>query len=492
MKKTHWLYSGLLLAGIVLSACSGLNTGKIEPAATDSMTTRLMAQSVPRLKPGTSTPGFVVDASWPKPLPNNWTIGQIGGLSVDSDDNIWVYHRGRSVAESFAFGLGIAGTDSLGNPVDGLGNSRSLAPQIAGCCSIAPSVLKFDPEGNLLTAWGGPQDPGFLQNQCRPDEGCIWPAVEHGIYVDHNNFVYITGNGPGSSAEFPWAATHGADSHILKFTAQGEFIYQIGYAGAQGADSQDRDSGPNDTPQPYRVADMMVDPDTNRMYIADGYGNHRVLIVDAATGKYIGHFGAYGQNPVDDSVSPSSSPNLVEAWAKDYRNGVTKPANFRNPVHCAKLSDDGLLYICDRGNNRIQVFDLEQAGRGECQNAQAREGLCGFIRDIPIAPFSASGTVVSIGFSSDPDQSCLYAADLANGTFYIINRENATELDRIGRPGRQAGEFHWIHALSVDSSGNIYTGEVDSGQRVQKFTRYGSDSCSGLGYQDIGAYERNR
>ena len=454
--------------------------------------TALLERSAPRVPAGATAPGFVVDPTWPKPLPNNWLIGQVGGLTVDSHDNIWVYHRPRSLDASEVRALEPAGTDADGNPVDALGNSRVLADKIAGCCTPAPSVLKFDREGNLLDAWGGPQDPGFLENNCREEDGCFWPGREHGILVDHNDFVYISGNGTNFTGQFPHAATYGDDSHILKFTAEGEFIYQIGHAGMDGPDSENIDGGPNGTPQPYLVADMSIDPDTNRMYVADGYGNRRVLIVDAETGQYVGHFGAYGQNPVYDAAPTDGAPYDAAPWAADYRNGNLTPMFFRSPLHCATVSRDGYLYACDRGNNRVQVFDLAQVGNGECANPNAEPGVCGFVRDIPIAPYAASGTAVAAALSTDPGQTCLYVGDLANGTFYVVNRENGTELDRIGRRGRQIGEFHWIHILGVDSDGNIYTGEVDTGPRVQKFARYGSASCSGTGHEDIGAYERNR
>ncbi len=344
----------------------------------------------------------------------------------------------------------------------------------------------------LARCLGWPTRPWISGKKCIKQEGCFWPGREHGIYVDHNGFVYVSGNGTNFTGQFPWAATFGDDSHILKFSAAGEFIYQIGYAGMEVPDSENIDGGPNGTPQPYLVADMMVDPETNRLYIADGYGNKRILIVDAETGQYINHFGAYGQKPVDDPDGTDIDPYNAGPWASDYQNGNLTPMFFRSPLHCAKISSDGLLYTCDRGNNRIQVFDLSLIDQGNCANPNAESGMCGFIRDIPIAPYTASGTVVSVAFSSDAEQSCLYVGDLANGTFYIVNRENFTELDRIGRRGRQVGEFHWIHALAVDSEGNIYTGEVDTGPRVQKFSPYGSTSCSGIGYADIGSYERNR
>jgi DNA-binding beta-propeller fold protein YncE len=304
--------------------------------------------------------------------------------------------------------------------------------------------------------------------------------------------VYISGNGTNWHGQFPFAATFGDDSQILKFTADGKFIYQVGYAGMKGPNSDDTNGGPNGTPQPYLVADMSVDPKTNRMYVADGYGNRRVLIVDAATGKYIGHFGAYGQNPVDDPEGTDIDPYDSGPWSADYQAGNMKPMFFRSPMHCAVVSNDGLLYACDRGNNRVQIFDINKVG-GPCSNPDAEPGKCGFIAEIHVAPQSyANGTAVSAALSTDPAQSCLYVGDLANGTFYIVNRQNYTELDRIGRSGRQVGEFHWIHALAVDSQGNVYTGEVDSGQRVQKFARYGATGCSGTGYVDVGSYSRNR
>ena len=164
----------------------------------------------------------------------------------------------------------------------------------------APSMLVFDKAGKLLQAWGGPGDPGFCETKCRQQDGCVWPAREHGIYVDQNDFVYIAGNGQARNfhGQYPWAPNFGNDSQILKFKTDGTFVYQIGTAGAKGPNSNDTNGGVNGTPEPFWPADMVVDPKTNLMYIADGYGNRRVLIVDAATGKYVGHFGAYGQNPV--------------------------------------------------------------------------------------------------------------------------------------------------------------------------------------------------
>ena len=173
------------------------------------------------------------------------------------------------------------------------------------------------------------------------------PAREHGIFVDHNDFVYVAGNGQAQNfhGQFPWAPDFGNDSHILKFKVDGTFVMQIGHAGAKGPNSNDTDGGINGTPQPFLPADMTVNPKTNLLYIADGYGNRRVLIVDAATGKYVGHFGAYGQNPVRGrDPANANAGEGAGPWAADYRRGETKPRFFRSPLHCAKLSKDRLLY----------------------------------------------------------------------------------------------------------------------------------------------------
>jgi len=510
MSKAHRVGFVLLLGAVVaVAGCGGPAGGEAggerSPSAAaldETGAIEILGETRwgSRVSAGASAPGFVVDASWPKPLPNDWRIGQVGGIAVDSHDNIWVYHRPRTLDASSAGALPRAATNAQGVPISALGHPRPYADRNMGCCVPAPSVLKFDRQGNLLDAWGGPADPGFLDERCREADGCFWPAREHGIFVDHNDFVYLSGNGQdGGAAQqqgiatFPWAASFGDDSHILKFTASGEFVYQIGSAGMEGPDSENIDGGPNGTPQPYLVADMSVDPMTNRLYVADGYGNRRILIVDAETGQYIGHFGAYGQNPVDDDPGSGVADTEVGPWIADYQAGNLTPPFFRSPLHCAVVSRDGLLYACDRGNNRIQIFDSRSPDLGRpCANPNAQSGVCGFVAEVYVAPQTASGTSGTAALSTDPRQTCLYVGDLANGTLYVLNRENLTELDRIGRAGRQAGEFHWLHAIAVDSDGNVYTGEVDTGQRVQKFQRYGSEGCSGTGARDVGLYEANR
>jgi len=404
-------------------------------------------------------PGFIADASWPQKLPNNWIIGQVGGLYVAPDDHIWVYQRPRSLTNDEAAQTDATNKDKDGKPVDVFGFQRPLGPA-AYCCKPAPSVLEFDANGKLLRAWGGPADP----EKCKESEGCVWPATEHGIFVDHNGFVYVAGNNASATGNgSAWAGTHGSDGMILKFTKDGKFVMMIGAPGAKGPDSNNKDGGRNGTPQFYLPADITVDPATNRMFVSDGYGNRR------------------------DKAAADAGP-----WMNDYTKGNLRPAFFRNPVHCVKLSKDGFLYVCDRGNDRIQVFRAGDPALGKpCSNPSGEAGKCGFVKEQFVAIKTATqpvlpGSAVSMNFSTDPRQSCLYVGDNTNQMIYILERDTLQELGRLGRSGREAGEFHWLHQVAVDSHGNLYTGEVDSGKRLQRFVRFGSEGCSGTGRATVG------
>ena len=172
----------------------------------------------------------------------------------------------------------------------------------------------------------------------------------------------------------------------------------------------------------------------------------------------------------------------------DYSKGNKKPAFFRNPVHCVKIANDGKIYVCDRGNDRIQVFDKNDPTLGKpCLNPGGDAGKCGFVAEQLVSEHTnIIGTAVSMNFSTDKAQSCLYVGDNANQTIYILSRNNLQELGRLGRNGRNAGEFHYLHQVSVDSKGNIYTAEVDTAKRIQKFLRYGESGCSGTGSPVVG------
>jgi hypothetical protein len=474
--------AGVLVAGVVIK--TGLaQAPKPDPSALaktgilERLAERTGIYGVP---PTAKVPGFIADTGWPQKLPNNWIIGEVGGVYVAPDDHVWVLHRPRSLTNDEAALTPATNKDKDGKPVDVLGFPRPYGV-LGDCCIPAPAVMEFDSDGKLLRSWGGPADP----EKCRADQGCVWPAREHGIFVDHNGFVYIggngrTGNNPNKAA---WEATHGSDGLILKFTKEGKFVMMIG-GPTNGPNSNSKTDGKNGTPLFFLPADLTIDPSTNRMYVSDGYGNRRVVIVDAATGKYIGHFGAYGNNPVDDKAAAAAGP-----WMNDYTKGNMKPAFFRNPVHCVKVAKDGLIYVCDRGNNRVQVFNSKDPNLGkECANTAGEAGKCGFVKEqfVAVKTNGLPGSAVSMNFSTDAKQSCLYVGDNSNMTIYVLNRDTLQELGRLGRSGREAGEFHWLHQVSVDTKGNIYTGEVDTGKRIQKFLRYGPDGCSGTGRTTVG------
>ncbi len=328
-------------------------------------------------------PRFEVDPFWPKPLPNKWLLGQAAGVAVDAQDHVWVVQRPKTLTE-----------DERG---------AALSPPRSECCVPAPPVLEFDADGNLVGAWGGP-GPGY-----------DWPENEHGITVDYQNNVWLAGNGP-------------KDGQVLKFTRDGKFLLQIGEPGVVGNDA--------DTRHLNRPSNVAIDRDTNEIFIADGYGNHRVIVFDAQTGAYKRHWGANGRPPGDTSVK-----------------------QFGNPVHCIRISRDGLVYVCDRVNNRIQVF--------------RKDGT--FVKEFVVAPATrGNGSTWDADLSPDRIQTFLYTADGENNHVWTLLRESGRILSRFGRSGRAAGQFHWVHNMAVDSKGNIYTTEVDNGKRAQKFSFRGT------------------
>ena len=333
----------------------------------------------------------VADPTWPR-LPDDWLIGEVGGIAVDMDDNIWLVHRPRSL-----------NADETGLMQD---------PPVSACCNAAPPVLKFDSGGNLLDSWG---DENGYQG-----EGYEWPATEHGIFVDHLGYVWLAGNG--------------ADDHqVLKFSGDGTFVMQIGQAG--------RTEGSNSTEFLGQPADMEVDPATNELYIADGYGNKRIIVFDAETGEYRRHWGAYGNEPSDEDTG-------------SFEPGMEPLQQFRNPVHAVRIATDGMVYVADRVNNRIQVFEKD----GTYVSELIVEGNT-----------LGAGSTWDLELSPDDEQADLYNADGTNQRIHIINRAAMEIESHFGRRGRNAGQFHWVHNVAVDSMGNFYTAEVNQGRRVQKF-----------------------
>jgi len=335
------------------------------------------------------TPKFKVDPSWPKELPNNWIMGQVGGMAVDRHDHIWVLQR-----------------PSL-DTVDELGAAQT--PPWSQCCFASPPVLVFDTQGNLLQSWGG------------PGEGFDWPKREHGIYVDRDDNVWISGADP-------------SDRHLLKFKNDGHFLMQIGHPSADPPDNLRTDIL-------GRPAGIEVDSEAHEVYIADGYMNKRVIIYDSDKGTFKRMWGAYG-NP----------PNDADPGA--YNPAAPPDQQFRNPVHCVHISRDGFVYVCDRVNDRMQVF--------------TKQGK--FVKEFFVRPQTLGiGSVWQFAFSTDENQNFLLVADGENNVIWTVRRDDGTVVGQTGHNGRNAGQFHWVHQIVSDSQGNLYTGEVDTGKRIQKF-----------------------
>lgn len=387
---------------------------------------------------GDEGPRFRVDASWPKALPNKWLIGQVPGIAVDRHDNIWIVQRARTLTSDERG----ASNFEPGVPASVLDGALRPQGAISDCCLGAPAVMQFDPKGHLLRAWGGPVDPGKCVETSNEATTCQWPNTEHGIYVDDNMNVWLGGQAGGA---------------VLKFTADGQFLMQIGRRQPPVRNSNLTTGGVRGTPLLGQPADMEGDSAANELYIADGYTNLRIIVVDAGTGMYKRHFGAYGQNPVNDAAVPG------------YIKNQAPSLQFANPVHAVKVTNDGLVYVADRVNNRIQVFDKKKVG-AVCQNPNRTPGVCGFVKEIftdreTLGP----GATWDIDTSPDRDQKYLYNADGSNNYIAVLNRKSGEILSTFGRNGRSAGQFHWAHNVASDSDGNLYTAEVDTGKRVQKF-----------------------
>jgi DNA-binding beta-propeller fold protein YncE len=315
---------------------------------------------------------------------------------VDSRDHVWVLHRPRTLTERESGAVHV--------------------PPLSECCKAAPAVLEFDLRGNVVRAWGG---PGY---------GAFWPSSEHTIYVDHQDNVWIGSNGRN-------------DQVVQKYSPDGTLLLQLGQPGKTG--------GSNDTLLLGRPAGITVDPGANEVYLADGYGNRRIIVFDAATGRYKRHWGAYGRRPSDEDLGP-------------YDPAAPPAPQFREPVHGVRIDRDGLVYVADRTNNRIQVFRKS----GE------------FVREVFIAKEtlgvgSIGGAVWDLAFSRDPEERYLFVPDGTGQKVRILARVSLAVVAEFGRGGRAPGHFGWVHNVAVDSRGNVYTSEVDIYKRIQKFTPNG-------------------
>jgi DNA-binding beta-propeller fold protein YncE len=347
-------------------------------------------------------PTFEPDPLWSQALPNKWVTGQVGGVAVDSHDNVWVFHRPATIPEGE--------------------RGASLNPPASECCIPAPSVLEFSPDGRLLQSWG------------KPGAGYEWFKTEHGIYVDDKDNVWLS----GSAKE---------DNQILKFTSAGKFLMQIGHAG--------KNTGSNDTENVGGPAGLFLYKKTNELFVADGYFNHRVVVFDADSGKFKRAWGAYGKKP-DDSYKFPARAQLIAG---------DPPPQFNNPVHAVLVSNDDLVYVADRTNNRLQVFRTDGT----------------FLREIFIArnTLQQEGTVHNFAFSPDREQRFLYVLDGSNKAIRVVNRQTMEIIGNIGgHAGHNAREFFHAHSFASDSKGNLFIGEVNDGMRYYRYVYKGMGNAT--------------
>jgi len=335
-----------------------------------------------------NVPAFKVDPSWPQEMPNKWILGAVTGVFVDAKQHVWVTHLPETLTPEET--------------------AVEQKPPIGTCCVAAPPVLEFDAQGKLVQGWG----------QGSMDDTSNWPRNPHGIFVDHNDFV--------------WVGTY-MHHRVMKFTRDGKLLLTIG--------QYDKNGGSNDTTLLGGPAGIWVDPKTNEVYVADGYKNRRVIVFDGATGKYLRHWGAYGAKP-DDTEKFDPKTMVDGALPKQF-----------STVHGITGSKDGKIYVADRRGNRIQVFDHQ--GK--------------FLAEKVVAPATlASGSAFVPVLS--PDEQWLYLADGTNHKVWILRRSTLEIVGAFGRGGRQVGQMLRPHGMSIDAQGNLYVGEASTGRRVQKFT----------------------
>ena len=361
-------------------------------------------------------PVFKVDAGWPN-LPEDMILGQIPGLAVAKDDTIWILTRP--------------------NSLDATETGRDTDPPITqACCTKPPHVLQFDQEGNLLRSWGGPQlAPGEStvtgRGRDAVEEGDEqWPANVHGLYVDADNTVWIGGNGNG-------------DHVVLNFTADGEYIRQFGRRQSTDGNASTQFLG--------NPADIAADGES--VLVADGYINKRIVEIAGDDLSFTRAFGAYGDDPTGGTRAEPFDQSQATSTGDGGAN--TTSESFGDIVHCVVRGPDDTVYVCDRRNNRLQLFRETGAG-------------VEFVRDIVIAD-GTGGTRSASDVAFSPDGKYVYVADMMNGRVWILLRETHDVVGWFGRNGRYPGQFIWLHSVDVDSAGNVYTTEVNTGRRVQRF-----------------------
>jgi len=381
------------------------------------------------------TPTFQVDPFWPKPLPDNWVTGEVGGTCVDSQDHVFILTRG------FQTGGLVSPEGVAGKP------DKSIA---------SPPVIEFDPDGNVVNSWGNPLlEPagaiGPLGNSIA-GQNAVLPNGTHGCFVDYQDNVWIAGNGDGVVQKY----SHDGSTLLLqigtKFVCDNSTSSVGPFTG--GACGNFNNEGFSKTLL-NDPADIAVDPANGEVYIADGYGNHRVVVFNKA-GVYMRQMGGVGTGLGQFTAGDGGHP------------------------HCVHLGKDGLVYACDRGQDRINVYTK---GSGATPGKPVAE--------IPVIPGTAAlgtaGSAWDVNFSPESRQTFMYVSDGGNEVMWTFNHAAALAgspsalLDGFGRPGHMAGDFTFLHMMAVDSQGNLYAGETIGGRRIQKFTLKNCDRGDGKG-----------
>lgn len=331
-----------------------------------------------------AAPSFAVDPAWPDPLPNSWILGQVTGVAVDANDSVWVLHRPATLSDTER----AAATD----------------PPTARCCKAAPPLLVFNADGSLAKAWGEPEGG--------EGRGATWPLREHSLAIDpRDNSVWLAGNDPD-------------DGFIVKYDSEGRFILRVGEKGPS--------LGNGSTLRLGRPSGLVVDPAANEVFAADGYANNRVIVVDAATGRYLRHWGAYGEQPSDSTPA-------------DPLRQLSQP-------HGISLMDSDLLLVGDRPNKRIQIF--------------RRNGT--FVREI-FDPTPFERAVWDAVPWPRTNSRWLLVADGVNNEIRLLDPASGAVQGRVGQQGPYAGQFRTLHSVAVNSRGDIFTAELSEGKRVQRF-----------------------
>ena len=337
-----------------------------------------------------SPPTFQVDPTWPLELPNDWILGSITSVFVDDRDHVWITHLHETLTP-----------EEIAAVQD---------PPLGECCVPAPVVIEIDPDGNLVQGWGDPSTQDVSE----------FPRNSHGLFIDHNGFV--------------WIGTY-RHHRVMKFTRDGQHLMTLG--------RYDENGGNGNTELLGGPAGIWVDAETNEVFVADGYRNRRVIVFDGETGDYLRHWGAYGEPPDDEAEYNYAG-----------RTADSPPPPQFSTVHGLVGARDGLIYVADRRGNRVQVFQ--------------RDGT--YVTEQTIAPLTrASGSAFVVALSPDDAQRWLYLADGTNHKVWILRRLDLVVVGEFGRGGRQVGQFIRPHGMDVDSRGNIYVGEASTGRRVQKF-----------------------